>query len=167
MQPIFVGTTPLGPLTTFSGPASAVLGQDEEPWGEEWYTSEYGNNEYEGYDQPEEPADEGGGFDWASVLGFESSIEDLLNRVPADYLGTYKTSFERCRSQVRSPNILTKFAGFTCLQDLYQKVRSSVPPGTPIPPPPSGGKTEFPYVPVAIGAVALAGLGVLLFTRKA
>lgn len=164
MTPMFITMTPLGPRSQFS----PGLGQDQDqPWGEEPYSSE----DYEGYDEPteeEEQAGGGGGFDWSSILGLESAIEGFLNYIPADYLGPYKTEFEGCRQQVRSSNILVKFAGADCLRRLYQKVQSAVPPGTTVPPksPAPVVQAEFPVLPVAIGAVALAGLGVILFTRR-
>jgi hypothetical protein len=90
-----------------------------------------------------------------SVGVSEEDIEKLLAKIPADAMPQYRAKFDECKAKG-----LTSPEGAACLYRLYQELRngdeSAPPPATPPAPP----KSQFPIVPVAIGAVILAGVGI-------
>lgn len=164
MKPMFITATPLGPSLPVRGPS---LGWDEEnPAGEEWVSEDTGDD-YTGYDIPDEQTEEdGGGFDLSQVFGLMSTIEGLIAKVPSNLLGPYKTEFERCKQMATSSSFLAATAGAACLYNLYKKVASDTGVTPSIKPPTVSKGSPFPIVPVAIGAVALTGLGLILFLPR-
>jgi len=96
-----------------------------------------------------------------SVGVSEADIESLLSKVPVDAMPQYRSRFEECKAKG-----MTSPEGAACLYRLYQDLRnrdeSTSVPATPPPAP----KSQFPIIPVAIGAVILAGVGIYFAVKK-
>lgn len=90
----------------------------------------------------------------------EKEISDLINKLPAEAAGPYRSQLEACKKLG-----LTTSAGAQCAYTLFKLMKSGAPaPETlPIvPPPPS----SFPILPVAIGVVLAGGLIWYLVSRN-
>lgn len=84
----------------------------------------------------------------------EADIESLLAKLPVDAIPQYRDQLNECKAKG-----LTNPEGIACLYRLYQDIRNRKD-STPIPATPPAPKSTFPIVPVAIGAVILAGVGI-------
>lgn len=90
----------------------------------------------------------------------EADIESLLSKLPVDAIPQYRDRLNECKAKgVTSPE------GISCLYRLYQDIRNRHE-STPVPATPPAPKSTFPIVPVAIGAVILAGVGIYFAVKK-
>jgi hypothetical protein len=91
----------------------------------------------------------------------EEQINELIGKVPSALAEGYRQRLQECRDKG-----ITTGEGAACLYRLYQDIKSgesrtTTPAPTYVPQQPAA----FPVVPVAIGAVVLAGIG-LYFALK-
>lgn len=100
-----------------------------------------------------------GGGDVGALLG---DMDSLILKLPVDVAGNYSKRRDEC---VAKPLI----SQYKCLYDLFQDIKKAYkgdgsPAVTP-PPTPPAPKSEFPILPIAIGAVAAAALLYVAFGR--
>lgn len=96
------------------------------------------------------------------VSGLLKDLDELTLKLPVDVAGNFSKRRDEC---VAKPLI----SQYKCLYDLFQDMKKAYegkePPKTTPPPPPPPPKSEFPIVPVAIGAVAAVALLYVAFGR--
>lgn len=98
------------------------------------------------------------------VGGIMKDLDELILKLPVDVAGNYSKRRDEC---IAKPLI----SQYKCLYDLFQDIKKAykgdgTPVATPPPPPPPPPKSEFPIVPVAIGAVALVAVLYAAFGRN-
>jgi hypothetical protein len=95
------------------------------------------------------------------VGGLLADMDSLIAKLPVDAAGNYGKKRDDCLAK---PTI----AQYKCLYDLFQEIKnhkdSAAPPVTP--PAVKPAATSLPIVPIAIGAVALAGVLYFAFGRN-
>lgn len=101
--------------------------------------------------------------DYLNRLGLDpSDIDRIADTETRDEL---KAKFEECRSETDTTKQLTCFAGLAArVYSILDEERRRPEAGPPAPPPPKP-ENGFPIVPVAIGAVAAAGLIYFIVSR--
>lgn len=85
------------------------------------------------------------------------NLLDLIDEVP---VGSVKKEFETRRDECMTKSTFSKY---NCLYDLFQDIKAHLKgQGAALPPPKTPTKkpepSTFPYIPVAIGSVALVAL---------
>ena len=97
------------------------------------------------------------------VTGILKDLDELFLKLPVDVAGNYSKRRDEC---IAKPLI----SQYKCLYDLFQDMKKAyegkTPSTTPPPPPPPPPKSEFPIVPVAIGAVAAVAILYAAFGRN-
>lgn len=97
------------------------------------------------------------------ITGLLSDFDSLLLKLPVDVAGNFSKRRDEC---IAKPMI----SQYKCLYDLYQDIKKAYKddgsPAVPVVVPPPAPKSEFPILPVAIGAIAAAGLLYLAFGRS-
>ena len=97
------------------------------------------------------------------VGGIMKDLDELILKLPVDVAGNYSKRRDEC---IAKPLI----SQYKCLYDLFQDIKKAYKgDGTPVappPPPPPPPKSEFPIVPVAIGAVAAVAILYVAFGRN-
>lgn len=93
----------------------------------------------------------------------EDTINDLIGKLPETSAKEYRARLEECK------NIgLTSGEGVACLYRLFRDLKSGEVsqkvPGPVVPKTPTA--SSFPTVPVVIGAVVLAGVGIYFAVKK-
>jgi hypothetical protein len=91
-----------------------------------------------------------------------SELDSLILKLPVDVAGNFSRRRDEC---VAKPLI----SQYKCLYDLFQDIKRAYRgDGTPAPPviPPKPPSTGLPILPIAIGAVAVAGLLYFAFGRN-
>ncbi len=105
-----------------------------------------------------------GGGSSGDVGALLKDLDELTLKLPVDVAGNFSKRRDEC---VAKPLI----SQYKCLYDLFQDMKKAYegkePAKQPVtPPPPPPPKSEFPIVPVAIGAVGLAAILYFAFGRK-
>jgi hypothetical protein len=98
------------------------------------------------------------------VGGIMKDLDELILKLPVDVAGNYSKRRDEC---IAKPLI----SQYKCLYDLFQDIKKAykgdgTPTAPPPPPPPPPAKSEFPIVPVAIGAVAAVAILYAAFGRN-
>jgi hypothetical protein len=113
-----------------------------------------------------QPVFQGNFFDdltGGDVGGIMKDLDELILKLPVDVAGNYSKRRDEC---IAKPLI----SQYKCLYDLFQDIKKAYKgDGTPVatpPPPPPPPKSEFPIVPVAIGAVAAVAILYMAFGKN-
>lgn len=93
--------------------------------------------------------------DQSDVSGLTSGIEDLLKQLPPDVLGSYNAKYQQCQAQLEAGGAVGLVAGGKCLNALYNELKDFMKNGPPKRPPAAPAASEFPVLPVAVGALGL------------
>lgn len=90
----------------------------------------------------------------------EADIEELITKLPSESVGSYRTRLDECKAKG-----VASGEGVACLYRLYQDLKAGSKAPVPVPTVPQT-TTAFPVVPVVIGAVILAGVGIYFAVKK-
>lgn len=97
------------------------------------------------------------------ISALSKDFDSFLLKLPVDVAGNFSKRRDEC---IAKPTL----SQYKCLYDLFQDMKKAYKgDGTPVTPPvntpPPAPKSELPILPIAIGAVAAAGLLYFAFGR--